>query len=261
MPYTFALITGASSGIGEAFARAMPAGTGLLLTGRDEARLAALAAELGGAGRRVEALAADLSNDAGREALIARAAGLPLDLLINNAGLGYFAPFTENPPEREREMIEVNCLAPVLITRALLPAMLDRAAETGRRAGLIVVASTAAFFALPGLATYTATKAFDLAFAESLAGELGGQPIDVLALCPGSTRTNFFARSGLPGVGPVSMSSAGQVAREGLAALGRRPVHVAGGANRLAAVSSRLLPRALVRAGARRAMARLARGG
>lgn len=254
MTYHFALITGASSGIGEAFARELPRETGLLLTGRDGARLDTLAEELCGDGRQVETLAADLAEETGRAALIARAEGLPLDLLVNNAGLGHFGALTDSTAEREAEMIQVNCLAPVLLTRALLPGMLARAVTSGRRAGLIVVASTAAFFPLPRLATYTATKAFDLSFAESLAGELHGRPADVLALCPGPTRSNFFARAGLAAMGPAV--SAGQVAREGLAALGRRTVHVVGGGNRLAATASRFAPRGLLRAGARGVMAR-----
>jgi len=259
MAYGHALITGATSGIGEAFAHELPRKTGLLLAGRDGARLAALAEEFSEPGRQVEILAADLAGDAGRQALIARARELPIDLLINNAGLGYFVPFVENPAEREDEMIQVNCLAPVLLTRALLPGMLARAAEGGRRAGVIVVASTAAFYPLPGLPTYTATKAFDLSFAESLAGELHGVPVDVLALCPGPTHSNFFDRSGLPRLKPASMASPRQVVREGLAALGRRTVHVVGATNRLAAAATRLAPRPLLRAGARRTMRRWGR--
>ena len=256
MAYDFALITGATSGIGEAFARELPAGTDLFLTGRDAAGLAALAGELAGVGRVVETLAADLAEESGRRALIARAAERPLDLLVNNAGLGYFGPLLEHEPEQQSEMIQVNCLAPVLLTRALLPDMLARAVGRGRRAGVIVVASTAAFFPLPGLATYTATKAFDLSFAESLAGELHRSPVDVLALCPGATRTNFFDRSGLPSLEPGSMASPRQVAREGLAALGRRAVHIVGGSNRLAAAAARLAPRPLLRASTRGTMRR-----
>ena len=259
MVYDFALITGATSGIGEAFARELPGATGLLLAGRDEARLSALAGELAGPGRQVETIAADLAEEAGRRALIARAAELPLDLLVNNAGLGYFGPLLEHTSEQANEMIQVNCLAPVLLTRALLPGMMARATAQGRRAGVIVVASTAAFFPLPGLATYTATKAFDLSFAESLASELHRGPVDVLALCPGATRTNFFDRSGLPSLRPASMASPHQVAREGLAALGRRTVHVVGGSNRLAAAAARLAPRPLLRAGTRGTMRRWGR--
>ena len=176
---------------------------------------------------------------------------MPVDLLINNAGLGRFGLLAENTPEGELEMIEVNCIAPVQLTRALLPTMAARAAEGSRRAGIIVVASTAAFFPLPRLATYAATKAFDLVFAEGLAGELAGEPVDVLALCPGPTDTRFFERSGLTSVSPPAMASADRVAREGLRALGRRSLHVVGGANRAAILAARLTPRAWLRAGAR----------
>lgn len=260
MGYGFALITGATSGIGEAMARLLPAETGLFLTGRDRGRLESLAGELGRSGRQVETLSANLATEAGRAAVIEKATALPLDLLVNNAGLGAFGPLLANPPEREQEMVLVNCLAPVALTQALLPDMLQRARREKRRAGLIVVASTAAYFPLPNLATYTATKAFDLTFAESLAGELADEPVDVLALCPGSTRTNFFARAGVRAMRSMGSSSAEQVAREALAALGRRTVHVVGGNNRLAAFATRLTPRPLLRAGTRRAMRRYGKG-
>lgn len=257
MGHGLALITGASSGIGAAFARLLPRTTGLLLSGRDEARLAALRDELAAEGRTVETLTADLATEAGRAALIEGCWERPVDLLINNAGFGRYGAFTENPAEVEAEMVLVNCLAPVAVTRALLPGMVERARASGRRAGLIVVASTAAFFPLPRLATYTATKAFDLSFAESLAGELAGEPVDVLALCPGATRTAFFERAGMDGAGSTLTAAPEKVAREGLAALGRRPVHIVGAANRLAAAAARRMPRTLVRAGASRAMTRL----
>jgi short-subunit dehydrogenase len=256
MTYRFALITGASSGIGAAFARALPRPTNQLLTGRNEARLAALGAELAGDGRQIETVAADLAGDEGRETLVARASELPIDLLVNNAGLGLFGRIVDNDARREREMIEVNVVTPLVLTRALLPGMLERAKTAGRRAGVIIVSSTAAFAPLPFLATYTATKAFDLYLAEGLASELKGEPIDVLALCPGGTRTNFFRRSGLASMNEIGLHSPARVAREGLAALGRRSVHVVGAANRSYAVISRLVPRPFIQAGARRLMQR-----
>jgi len=127
-----------------------------------------------------------------------------------------------------------------------VPAMLERAAASRRRAGLIIVASTAAFQPVPFLATYAATKAFDLCYAEALAGELLGQPIDVLALCPGSTETQFFARAGMQGGTLGRLATPELVAREGLAALGKKHVHVVGAVNRLAVTLSRWAPRALV---------------
>ncbi len=270
MTYHCALITGASSGIGEAFARTLPPETDLLLTGRDGDRLDALRDQLGADGRRIETVPADLTVAHDRDRLIAAARDLPVDLLINNAGLGQLGLFTGNPPEREREMVELNCVAPVVITRALLPGMLDRAraqgaqgegAKEGTRAGIIVVASTAAFLPLPRLATYSATKAFDLFFAEGLAGELSEEPVDVLALCPGATRTRFFERAGFKSrpLGPSYKPE--RVARDALAALGRRSVLVIGGSNRAFVRAASLLPRSLTRRGARSIMRKLDRRG
>jgi short-subunit dehydrogenase len=260
MAHSFALVTGASSGIGEAFARLLPRETDLLLTGRDGARLAALRDELGAPAvkhRRVEILTADLASEAGRAALIERAAALPIDLLINNAGLGRFGALADNPAEAERAMVEVNVLAPVLLTRALLPGMLQRARAGGRRAGVIVLASTAGFAPLPYLTTYAATKAFDLFFAEGLAGELKREPIDVLALCPGATRTNFQERAGGLRLSRDRMASAEQVAREGLAMLGRKSVHVVGGGNRFYTAFTRFAPRGPLRDATRSYMRRM----
>lgn len=254
MAYHLALITGASSGIGAAFARALPRSTGLFLTGRDQKRLSAVAGELSHVGRKVDTLAVDLGTEYGRQALVERALTMPIDLLVNNAGLGVFGRFVDNDAAREREMVEVNVTAPLILTRALLPGMLERAKAGRRRAGVILVSSTVAFAALPFMATYTATKAFDLYFAEALAGELKDEPVDVLALCPGGTRTSFFARAGFASMNRGGLDSPDRVAREGLAALGRRTIHVVGTANRSYALASRLVPRSLFQAGLRRFM-------
>lgn len=254
MTYRFALITGATSGIGEALARALPAETGLLLTGRDGIRLAALKAELDAKDRRVETLVADLSEDAGRDALVAAAEALPLDLLVNNAGLGQAGRMIDNLAERERETVEVNVVAPVVLTRALLPAMLGRAKMEKRRAGLIIVSSVLGFQPTPLMATYAASKAFDLYYAEALASELAGEPVDVLALCPGGTRTRFGERAGMRSFSPAMADSAERVAREALEALGRRSVHVVGTRNQITSTLPRLLPRSAVTAIFRRAL-------
>lgn len=255
MTYRCALITGASSGIGEAFARALPKSTNLLLTGRDRARLSHLAAELATVDRPVRSIAADLATAEGRQAVIGFADGQPVDLLINNAGVGYFGPVVENPPERESEMAQLNTVAPVEITRAMLPGMLKRA-EAGKRGGLIFVASAAAFMPLPLFATYAASKAFLLHYAEALAEEMSDAPIDVLALCPGATRTRFFGRANISGGNLPQMHEPDRVAREGLQALGRRIVHVVGSGTYLATTAARFLPRRLVAAAAERAMRR-----
>jgi hypothetical protein len=256
MRYTYAAITGATSGIGTAFARLLPPETGLLLSGRNAASLAELRSTLASGRRSVETVTADLASADGRAHFIAATRDLPIDLFINNAGLGRLGPIVENPPDAERQMVEVNVVAVAFLTRALLPGMLARAEASGRRAGLIITASTAAFQPLPYLATYAATKAFDLFYTEALASELSSRPIDVLALCPGGTDTQFFARAGMAHSAIGRFATPERVAREGLDALGRKRVHVVGGLNKLSALLAQLAPRRLVTDMAARMMAR-----
>ena len=255
MTYRCALITGATSGIGEAFARTLPKSTSLLLTGRDRAKLAHLASDLANGERSVRSIVADLAAPAGRQAVIALAEDQPVDLLINNAGIGQLGRVVDNPPERESEMAQLNMVAPVELTRAVLPGMLQRAAG-GRRGGLIFVASAAAFMPIPLFATYAASKAFLLHYAEALAEELSDLPVDVLALCPGATRTRFFERANVSRANLPPMHDAERVARAGLQALGQRVVHVVGPATYLATAAARFLPRRFVAAAAERAMRR-----
>lgn len=245
MTYKAALVTGASSGIGEAFARLLPIETDLLLTGRQEAPLLVLISELSRPGRRVEYVLADLSLPDAMQSVIVAAESFGVDLLINNAGLGHFGEIAETEPAREAEMVMVNVVAPTVLTRALLPGLLRRVERTGRRAGIIIVGSVVSFFPVPRMTTYAATKAFDLMYALGLADELRGRAVDVLALCPGSTATRFAERAGVrPGAAAIGHSSA-QVAAAGLAALGRRHVIVVGLGNRFVTTMARLLPLAL----------------
>lgn len=225
-----ALITGATSGIGAAFADLLPAQTQLLLAGRSEPRLAGAAQRLSAPGRRVDTIAADLSRAPARAELIARAEAAGVDLFICNAGAGVYGPFLSHDAAEELDALELNVVACVHLTRGLLPGMLDRARERGKRAGLVIVASRAALGPVPELATYAAGKAFQLRFAQALAEELKGDPIDVLALCPSYTETDFFRHSGAPTPARTMMPAA-TVARDGLGALGRRAVHFCG--NRL----------------------------
>jgi short-subunit dehydrogenase len=222
-----ALITGATSGIGAAFARELPDRTSLLLTGRNRQRLDEMRESLSGPGREVAVIEADLSKPADRERLGARAEGSAIDLLINNAGASAFGPVLENGAAAERTTAEVNAVAVVDLTARLLPGMIERASRR-RRAGLINVSSTLAFQPTPFLATYAASKAFVLMYTQALAAELRHDPVDVLALCPGATRTAFGRRAGF---GPGNLPGADDpavVARQALKALGRRPVHVMG---------------------------------
>jgi uncharacterized protein len=229
-PARAALVTGATSGIGEAFARALPATTGLLLTGRNGEALKALAAALSAPSRRrpVETIAADLAAEAGIDAVAARAEAFGIDLLVLNAGTGRFGDFLAVPEAALRETVAVNVLAPAVLARRLLPGMLDRARRAHGRAGLVVVSSAAAFAPVPRLAAYAASKAFGLSLAEALAAELAAEPIDVLALCPTATRTRFAARAGWRGGALPGAQDPMRVAEAALAALGRRRTLVLG---------------------------------
>ncbi len=241
--WEMALITGASSGIGEAFARALDSKTGLILTGRNREALDSLAAELSHPGRTIVTIVADLSQEAGREAIIRAAQEHDIDLFVNNAGLGWMGDFASMPMAIMRDSILVNVLAPVGLAHALLAAMIARARQRGKRCGMIVVASTAAFLPIPYSCVYAATKAFDLHFAEALAEEKAEDPIDILALCPGATRTSFFKRANVPEFS-APMHSPERVAREGLQSLGKKRVHIVGTSNRLAVLALHFLPRA-----------------
>ncbi len=258
MQYRTALITGATSGIGTAIARALPVACDVLLTGRDAERLAELSDALGREGRGVDWIAADLAAAAGRAAVIERAEAAKIDFLINNAGLGRFGAVAGNPPEVEAEMVAVNVTAPVEITRALLPGMIDRARARKGRAGIMILSSVVAFQAVPYMTTYAATKAFDLFYAEGLAEELKGEPVDVLAVCPGSTRTQFFDRAAMPTSALPYLIAPETVARRALAAMGRRTVLVTDPTRRITIVPG-LIRRLLVRILTGAVMRRMAR--
>ncbi len=219
--YQRALVTGASSGIGRALAEALPAGTDLLLTGRDTGSLQVLATELERQGRTVETVTADLSTDTGRDAVGEASEGFKPDLFICNAGQGPYGPFATTAENVLRSTVEVNVVTPLVLMRRLLPGMVERARAAGARAGVIVTASEVAFFPVPFLATYAASKAFDLSLAEALAAEHARDPVDILALCPSATRTEFAARSGFGPNLPGAQRPA-TVARAALAALGRQ---------------------------------------
>lgn len=256
--YRTALITGATSGIGAAFSAALPPETGLLLTGRDADRLAEEAETYRRDGRRVDAVAADLATEAGRAAVVEAARDLPIDLLVNNAGFGAYGPSLENGRQTELDMIAVNVTAVVDLIHCLLPGMIERAQANGSRAGLIVVSSTIAFVPMANFATYAATKTFELSYTEALADEMRDSPIDILALCPGATRTKFFERAGLGSWFPSYTEEPELVVRRALAALGRQRVLVSRPAMRLA-LAPVWMPRWIVSSGARRIFGRMTR--
>lgn len=183
------LITGASMGLGEVFARELSRrGATLVLVARSEGKLQALATELGGA----HVIALDLTRpDAARRVHDAvTAKGLSVDVLVNNAGFASYGRFAETSFETQSEEVTLNVNALVELTHLFLPEI-ER-----RRGGILNVASTAAFQPVPFMAVYGATKAFVLSFSEALWGELRDRGVRVLALCPGATDTPFFARAG-----------------------------------------------------------------
>ena len=242
-----ALITGASSGIGEAFARALAKpGDTLILVARSQGKLESLAAKLrADHGIAIEVISADLSCPGGGLALAAEVAkrGLSVDLLINNAGFGSAGAFAKEDPARDAEMINLNVSAVVELAHAFLPAMLERG-----RGGILNVASVAGFQPTPNMAIYGATKAFVLSFSEALWAEVRGRGVKVTALCPGPVDTPFFEATGNPELRkavPKNMfMTADQVARMALAALeAGQPVLVPGITNKLVTWGPRLLPR------------------
>jgi len=240
-----AVVTGASAGIGEAFARALAKqGWDLLLVARRRARLGKLARELSDRHRiQAEVIAADLTRLArlrAVEAVLERSRRL--ELLVNNAGLGDFHPFHESDREREDAEIRVNVLAAVRLAHAALPGMVRR-----KRGALINVSSTAAFAPCARFATYGGTKAFMNSWSEALHEELRGTGVRVQALCPGLTHTEIFERakvdtSQLP---EFFWMQPDDVVAESLAALEKGELIVVPGvANRALSTLSRALPHA-----------------
>jgi short-subunit dehydrogenase len=236
-----AAVTGASAGIGEAFARALARdGYDLLLVARRRPRLERLARELEREhGAHVKLMGADLTRPSRLRAVEDALETLPrLDLLVNNAGLGDFDPFRRSSRAREDAEVRLNVLAVVRLTHGMV---------RRRRGAIINVSSTAAFAPCPNFATYGATKAFVNSFTEALHGELRGSGVRVQALCPGLTHTEIFEQagvdtSGLPGflwMEPVA------VVEESLAALDRgQVVFVPGLGNRAVSSLVRVLPHA-----------------
>jgi short-subunit dehydrogenase len=242
----WALLTGASAGIGTALARELAAGgTNLVLTARRRERLEELAASLATGGVRVEIIAADLASPQAPRAIhdFIAAKNIPIELLINNAGFGGYGELHEQPAERLLDMVQVNCAAVVHLTRLFLPAMVER-----RSGDILILASTASFQAVPYISTYAATKAFDLLFAEGLAEEVKPYGIRVCALCPGSTTSEFHAVAGQAHLAAErKQESAEKVARTGLQALAAgKSCVISGLGNYLGAQSQRLVPRRMV---------------
>jgi uncharacterized protein len=241
----WALVTGASAGIGVALATQLASeGTNLVLTARRQERLKSLAEKLRGAHAiRTVVLAADLAQPAAPQQIydFTKKRQIEIDLLINNAGFGQYGELPTVETQRLVDMVQVNCVAVVHLTRLFVADMVAR-----RRGDVLILASTASFQAVPYISTYAATKAFDLLFAEGLAEEMKPHGIRVCALCPGSTESEFHAVAGQEEFSKTP-ETAEKVARTGLQALVEGKSYVISGlGNYLGAQSQRLVPRGMV---------------
>jgi hypothetical protein len=240
----WAVVTGASAGIGAAFARAFAReGMSVFLVARREDRLRELAAELSrDHGVQTRVLAADLSTRGGMEAVATAMRELEVAILVSNAGAGYAGSFHKQDLERLREIVELNCTASVVLTHRALEGMLARG-----RGAVIVVASVAGRQPVPLHAVYAATKAFDLFFGEALWVEQREHGIDILTLLPGPVASEFEEVAGESRAQTVVDELPENCVRHALAALGKRPSVVSGTwMNWLRANANRFLPRAVV---------------
>ncbi len=235
-----AMVTGASAGLGTAFARRLADhGVELVLVARRGERLHALAAELPAA---TEVMIADLGDAAALARVADRAATRrdPIDLLVNDAGVGAYGAFAASDPERARAMLAVNVAALTHLTQVVLPQLLQR--QTG---GVINVGSTAGYRPCPYAAVYGATKAYVRSFTEAVHEEVRGRGVHVMLLAPGSTDTEFQQIAGLrePEAASWVRASADEVAHAALDAFASgRAVCVPGATTRVAALAAGIVP-------------------
>lgn len=253
-----ALITGASSGIGLELARQMAPDFDLILTARNQARLAEIAKELEDQhGNRAYVMAADLARPESPDEIFAEIAkrGWRVDALINNAGFGAYGAFSESDLQHQLEMVQVNIAALTRLTKLALPQMLAR--KSGR---IMNVASTAGFQPGPLMAVYYATKAYVISFSEAIANELQGSGVTVTCLCPGATETDFARRADMEGSRLFQMGKmpSADVARAGYRAMMKgKTLVITGLRNKLMAQSVRFSPRKMVTALARKVQERV----
>ncbi|MCI4398802.1 MAG: SDR family oxidoreductase [Acidobacteria bacterium] len=247
----WAVITGASAGIGEQFALQLAAlKFNLVLVARRIERLQKLSDELSKThGIECKVVPLDLSKEEAADELKGATSSLDVGLLINNAGMGYYGLVVNQEPRRYPTMIRLNCTTVALLAHHFAKRFVARG-----RGGMVIVASTAAFQGTPHMSLYGATKGFDLLLAEAMAQELKGTGVDILALCPGATATEFQGSAG--GAAHTGADPA-RVAKDALCALGRKPVVISGFANKIQVVSERLFPRKLVVALGERVLRRL----
>lgn len=254
-----ALVTGASSGIGENFAQKLAnQGYDLILVARSKDKLETLAQKLRASGRRVEVIAADLAEPSPGARIAAGVAklGMTVDLLLNNAGFGTAGALHKTDPVRSAQMIALNVSAVVDLTHAFLPGMVEREHGT-----IINIASVAAFQPTPTMSVYGASKAFVLSFSEGLWAEYRHKGIRVLAVCPGPVDTPFFEATGATNLrktvpAPMMMTT-DAVVDESLRALkAGRTFVVPGLLNKALTATPRIVPRRLMAVLSAKAMGR-----
>lgn len=248
---TTALITGASSGIGKAFARELAArNNDLVLVARSQDKLEKLATELNNAYQiKTTVIPQDLTTNAAGKVIFEaiQAQGLTIDILINNAGFGDYGAFGDRPLSKMMDMVQLNITAVVELTGLFLPLMQERKNGT-----IINISSIAAFQPIPYMSVYAATKAFLLNFSEALWAENRGLGIKVLAVCPGPTESDFYDRADFPktakGLKGMTLASSEKVVQESLKALskGQSTVVTGGLGNQVIVNLPRLIPRDLL---------------
>jgi short-subunit dehydrogenase len=258
---SWVLVTGASSGLGEEFARQLAArGAHLILTARSQPALERLSRELmRERGIETRVVIADLAEPGGAQALCrdVDALGVPVDHVINNAGFGGTGPFADKDPDELVRMLRLNCEALLILARHFLPALLARG-----KGGILNVASTAALQPMPYMATYAATKAFVLDLSVAIAEEVRDSGVHVTALCPGPVPTGFQRRAGIRAepVRRLSELSATETVARGLRAYAAgRAICVTGTVNNAQAAVAKLLPRGLAARAVGNAMKRMGR--
>jgi hypothetical protein len=246
----YVLVTGASGGIGEEFARQYAAkGRNLILVARSQDKLEALARELCDRhGINAQVLPKDLSKLESSDEIFetCKNSNWEVDTLINNAGIGLFGPFAQQDVKSLESMLMLNMVSLSKLTRHFLPAMIEK-----RSGGVINVASTAAFQPIPTFAGYAATKAYVLSLSEALHEEVAPYGIKIMALCPGPTETGFFSRaesaSGVKGEIRISLQPASEVVTLAITRFekGER-VTIPGVLNKMGAYSASFAPKSLV---------------
>ena len=237
----WALVAGASEGLGAAFATELAArGLNVVLVARRAKELGLLRERLvADYGVEVATLVLDLASPGLSDAIERETSGLEVGLLVCNAASSVIGPFLDEPLEKHLIELDLNCRAPLILAHQLGFAMSRRG-----RGGILLMSSLAGSQGAPFIATYAATKAFDRVLAEGLWGELRSQGVDVLACCAGATRTPRYLDSQPPGGGSsfVPEMEPSDVAAEALAQLGRGPRMIPGRGNRVASLLLRMLP-------------------